>query len=24
MLDLVGADHSTVFPADNVIEDLFV
>ncbi len=24
MLDLLGADHSTVFPADNLIEDLFV
>jgi hypothetical protein len=24
MLDLLGADHSTVFPADNPIEDLFV
>jgi hypothetical protein len=24
MLDLLGADHSTVFPADNPIEDLFL
>ncbi len=24
LLDLLGADHSTVFPADNPIEDLFV
>jgi hypothetical protein len=24
MLDLLGADHSTVFPADNPIQDLFV
>jgi hypothetical protein len=24
MLDLLGADHSSVFPADNPIEDLFL
>ena len=24
LMDLLGADHSTVFPADNPIQDLFV